>query len=256
MKPILANSGLPIWVGLDLGLRHDATALVAVAWDGDRIRLVDHRVFVPREGETLDVEETAEAAVLSLRARFAIQAVYFDPWQALSLSQRLVKAGVLMTEYGQTSGNLTMMAANLLELIKRRQFVSYLADDLRTAVSKTVAIESSRGYRLGKTKGSDRIDPIIALAMACVGAVQAGNRALTDEDREFWLRAMTELHRPSRFGETGAPSAGYLNPSFRRPTGEPADRLYARGEDVAAREDAEAANWRRIERRFDRRAAW
>lgn len=42
-----------VWAGLDLGLRHDATALVVVARDGERIVLVDHKVFVPAAGETL-----------------------------------------------------------------------------------------------------------------------------------------------------------------------------------------------------------
>jgi phage terminase large subunit-like protein len=49
LRPVLADTGLAIWAGLDLGLRHDSTALMAVAWDGDHIRLVDHKIFVPRE---------------------------------------------------------------------------------------------------------------------------------------------------------------------------------------------------------------
>jgi hypothetical protein len=47
LDPILLRTGLPIWAGLDLGLRHDATALVACGWDGERIRLVTHQVFIP-----------------------------------------------------------------------------------------------------------------------------------------------------------------------------------------------------------------
>ncbi len=32
LKPLLAKSGLPVWAALDLGLKHDATALMVCAW--------------------------------------------------------------------------------------------------------------------------------------------------------------------------------------------------------------------------------
>jgi len=174
ISPLLGKSGLPIWAGLDLGLKHDSTALIACAWDGDRVRIVSHQIFVPTAGETLDVEQTAEAAVLSLRSRFALQSVYFDPWQGISLGQRLTRAGVRMVEWAQSLPNLSLMAGNLLEIIRRRQLLTYESEELRAAVSKTVAIESSRGWRLGKAKQSDRVDPVIALAMAALACVQAG----------------------------------------------------------------------------------
>jgi phage terminase large subunit-like protein len=174
LKPILANSGLPIWAGLDIGLKHDSTALIACGWDGDRIRLVTHQVFIPHAGETLDIEETAEAAVLSLRSRFALQSVFYDPWQGVGLAQRLTRQGIRMTEFAQTPANLTMMASNLLDVIKRRQFVAYPDADLRQAISKTITVEGMRGWRLGKSKASDRVDPVIALAMAVIAVVQTG----------------------------------------------------------------------------------
>jgi phage terminase large subunit-like protein len=133
-----------------------------------------HQVFIPRTGETLDIEETAEAAVLSLRSRFALQSVYFDPWQAFGLAQRLTRQGVKMEEFAQTPANLTMMASNLLDIVKLRQFVTYPSDELRQAVAKTVAIEGLRGSRLGKSKASDRVDLVIALAMATFAVVQTG----------------------------------------------------------------------------------
>lgn len=174
LQPILAKTSMPIWCGLDLGLKHDSTALLACGWDGERVRVACHQIFVPLAGQTLDIESTAEAAVLSLRSRFSLQAVLYDPWQGVGLAQRLTRAGVLMTEWPQTLSNLSLMAGSLLELIKRKQIVCYPADDLRQAIAKTVAIEGSRGWRLGKAKQSDRVDPIIALAMAALATVQAG----------------------------------------------------------------------------------
>ncbi|MGO9062439.1 MAG: terminase TerL endonuclease subunit [Candidatus Binataceae bacterium] len=175
LQPILAKSNLSVWAGLDLGLKHDATALLAVCWEDGRIRVVEHRIFVPAgDGTALDIEATAESAVLSLKNRFALRAVFFDPWQGIGLAQRLTRQGVAMTEHPQNVANLSVMAGNLLELIKNRQLVCYPSDELRQAVSKTIAIEGSRGWRLGKAKQSDRVDPIIALAMACYAATLSG----------------------------------------------------------------------------------
>jgi phage terminase large subunit-like protein len=210
LAPLLARSGYPIFAGLDLGLRHDSTALLACSWDGDRIRLVTHQVFTPSEGETLDIEQTAEAAVLSLARRFALISCHFDPWQGISLSQRLIRQGVNMVEWPQTPANLSLMAGNLLELIKRRQFASYQAPDLRDAVAKTVAIEGSRGWRLGKAKASDRVDPVISLAMACYAAVQAG--------RTEPIAYYPALPQPSGFESFVGNSRGfsYRNSQFAR----------------------------------------
>lgn len=95
-------------------------------------------------------------------------------------------SGLHMIEIGQYVPNLTSMAGGLLDVIRKQQFTMYPAADLREAVSKTIAIESSRGWRLGKAKASDRVDPIVALAMAllvCVrgigGAARSRRRTCT-----------------------------------------------------------------------------
>ena len=113
-----------MWAALDLGLKHDATALMVCAWDGDRVRLVTHQVFVPRTGETIDVESVVEAAILGLRSRFSLQALYYDPWQAIGLAQRLVRAGVTATEYPQTLPNLGLMANNPIDLSEQKRSCS------------------------------------------------------------------------------------------------------------------------------------
>ena len=227
LKPALVNTRLPVWAGLDLGVEHDSTALVAVAWDGGNIRLVEHRVFTPAGG-TLDIEGTAEAAVLSLRSRYALMAVYYDPWQAINLAQQLGRQGVNMQEWGQTVGNLSMMATNLLDLIRHRQLVTYPAPDLREAIQKTVVVESARGMRLGKNKASDRVDPIVALAMACIGCMQGGGRQMTEADRATMSTAQDFFHNQAeRRRSMTMPS---LAP--------PADsRLDGKGEDWADYED-------------------
>lgn len=217
LRPVLANSGMPVWAALDLGLKHDSTALVAVGWDGDRIRLVTHQIFTARPGETLDVEATAEAAIISLRSRFALREVRYDPWQAISLAQRLSRRGVIMTEFPQSLPNLSLMASNLIDVLRTVTLLLYPNDELRQAAGKTIMIESARGMRLGKAKASDRVDPIVALAMACLAAVQEAGTVLTDADRAFAQRAAREIANARRR--------------------EIPDRLYANGRDICDAED-------------------
>jgi hypothetical protein len=57
------------------------------------------------------------------------------------------------------------------ELIKGRNLVVYPDAEMRLAVQRSVAIETSRGWRLAKEKASHKIDVVVALSLAALGAV-------------------------------------------------------------------------------------
>jgi hypothetical protein len=78
------------------------------------------------------------------------------------------------------------MANQLIDVLKRGRLPMYKSRELRDAAAKTVVHESSRGFRLAKAKGGDRVDPIIALAM---GVLLAGRKETSGshfEVRDFW----------------------------------------------------------------------
>ena len=91
MSPLLVSKELPIWVGVDASVKHDSTAIVACTWVNQRVQLVAHRIFQPSPDDPLDFENTIEATLLDLKARFAVRKVLFDPWQMQSVAQRLTK---------------------------------------------------------------------------------------------------------------------------------------------------------------------
>jgi phage terminase large subunit-like protein len=175
-RPIVADKALPVWIGLDASLKRDQTAVVAVTWDqsSKQVRLVWHRVFQPSAADNLDFEATIERTLLDLRGRFAVRAVRYDPWQMAAVAQRLTRAGLPMREYPQSVPNLTMAGNNLYELIKSQGLVAYADDDIRLAVSRAIAIETPRGFRIAKEKTSHKIDVVVALAMASMAAVEQG----------------------------------------------------------------------------------
>src|SRR5262249_31210845 len=121
--------------------------------------------------QPLDFEATIARTVRELMKRFAVRGVFYDPFQMAAVAQRLQAAGVPMREFPQTVGNLTEIASNLYELVKARAIVVYPDADARLAISRAIAIETGRGWRITKEKQSHKIDVVVALAMAAHAAV-------------------------------------------------------------------------------------
>jgi phage terminase large subunit-like protein len=114
-----------------------------------------------------------------------VRKVLYDPWQLLATAQRLTRAGLQMEEFPQTPANLTTASQNLYELIQCQNLVVYPDDGIRLAVSRTIAVQTSRGWRITKEKQAHKIDVIVALAMAAYAAVrgQSENDYILDYTR-------------------------------------------------------------------------
>ena len=87
-------------------------------------------------------------------------------------AQRLTRAGLKLEEFPQTVPNLTEASQNLFELIKGTTLVAYPDAAIRLAVSRAIAAETARGWRIAKDKQAHKIDVVIALAMAALAAVR------------------------------------------------------------------------------------
>jgi hypothetical protein len=85
-------------------------------------------------------------------------------------------------------GNLTAASQNLFDLIESQSIVCYPDAGMRLAVSRAVAKESARGWRIAKERQSHKIDVVVALAMACHAAVQGGNEYGYDRRYRGWDR--------------------------------------------------------------------
>ena len=150
-----------------------AAAVVGVTWDSDgKVRLVTHRIFQPSPDDPLDFEATVEATLKELAERFDVQVVRFDPYQLVSSAQRLERTGLPMEEYPQTLDRLTEMSSNLYELLKSTKVRAYPDRDIRLAMTRAVAVESARGWRIAKAKTAHKIDVVVALAMAALACVK------------------------------------------------------------------------------------
>jgi phage terminase large subunit-like protein len=199
-SPVVADPSLPIYVGVDASVKRDSTAMVACTFDRDakRVRLVWHRIFQPSQDEPLDLEATVESSIRELHSRFDVREVRYDPYQLIAVAQRL-STRVRMTEFAQTVPNLTEASSNLYEVIKGRNLVVYPDSDLRLAVTRCVAIETTRGWKIAKEKSSHKIDIVVALAMAALGAVRGSH-----DPAEAWMTYIRrELARDGLLAQTG-----------------------------------------------------
>jgi hypothetical protein len=172
---VVSNPMLPVWIGVDASVKLDSTAVVAVTSDSraQQVRLCFHRVFQPTPDEPLDFEATIEATLLDLVGRFQVRKILFDPYQMAASAQRLERAGLPIEEFPQSSPNLTAASQNLYELIQSGALVCYPDAAMRLAVSRAVAVETPRGWRISKATQSHKIDVVVALAMAAHAAVQS-----------------------------------------------------------------------------------
>jgi phage terminase large subunit-like protein len=176
--PLLADAGLPVWVGVDASVKRDSTAIVCCSYDHDakKVKLVWHRIFQPTSDDPLDFEQTIEKTMLELKRRFRLKQVLYDPYQMQAVAQRLSKASVPMEEFPQSVPNLTEASTNLYELIKAHNLVVYPDAAIRLGIQRAIAVETTRGWRIAKEKTSHKIDVVVALGMAAHGAVEGGIR--------------------------------------------------------------------------------
>jgi phage terminase large subunit-like protein len=176
MHPVLADPGLSVWIGVDASVKRDSTALVCCSWDAEqkRVRLVAHKVFTPSPDDPINFEWAIEGTLIEWSQHFNVREIRYDPFQMAAVSQWLAGKGLPMVEFAQSVPNLTESSTCLFELIKGGNIAVYPDAALRLSIQRAVAIETSRGWRIAKEKQTHKIDVVVALGMAALGAVRGG----------------------------------------------------------------------------------
>src|SRR5262249_16721521 len=127
-----------------------------------------------------------EATILEWRKRYSLRKVWFDPFQMVSVAQRLQKQHIQIEEYPQTVSNLTAATQNLFDLIQSRNLLLYPDPAIRLSVSPAVIVESRCGWRLDKLKQSHKVDVIVALSVAALAAIKGAAEPFYDPWSPEW----------------------------------------------------------------------
>jgi phage terminase large subunit-like protein len=76
-----SDPSLPVWVGIDVGFKHDATGIAVLSHDRktNLVRLCTHYIFQPSPDQPLNFEQTLEQTLLDLNKRYQLRKCLFDP---------------------------------------------------------------------------------------------------------------------------------------------------------------------------------
>lgn len=174
--PLEAGSQRPVYLGLDLATsaNGDNAALCGTyLGDDNKVCLALHKVWKSSERQTkLRLKGTVFPYILGLRDRFNIIACYYDPYQAIALTEDLQAAGVRCVEVPQTHASRGPRDTRLMDLINSRKLVLYDDPDIHNLASQARAKELPNGQIfLKKASGRSKIDLLIAMSN-CVSAVR------------------------------------------------------------------------------------
>jgi phage terminase large subunit-like protein len=161
------------WVGVDVGVKHDTTAVVTVSAGEDGAVVVRQcRILKPGSGGELPLKDV-EAAIREVCEECDVEAVLFDPWTFRRSAEILADEGLPMVEFPQSPERMSNASENLYRLIESGALVHDGDPALRAHVMGGATKATERGWRLVKDPRAPRpIDALIALAMAALPASQ------------------------------------------------------------------------------------
>jgi phage terminase large subunit-like protein len=194
-KPVF-DDGDDVFVGVDLGVKRDTTAVVLVkreeTGESSKPKLhVRAHVFAVRgngeqepppahehiDGDRVDFA-LVENFLRDVARDYNVREIAFDPWRFHRSAELLSDEGLTMVEMPQTNERMVPISQNLYDQIVERQLVHDGDDVLRRHVAATAARDVGRGWRLDKAKAARPMDAVVALALAV-------SRALEDEGGSF-----------------------------------------------------------------------
>jgi len=177
--------GAPTWVGIDVGTTVDSTAVVAVQRheeDSTRWHAVV-RVWMPAEGRLVDLDDVARY-LIELSDTYELVDVAYDPRSMRDMAARLEDThGLPMQLFPQSTARMAPATATGHGLITSGGLTWSTHDPAqRDLVEWQLTNAEARyldegGFRLSKSKSSEKIDAAIALVMALdVGATSKPKR--------------------------------------------------------------------------------
>jgi phage terminase large subunit-like protein len=189
--------GNKYYMGVDLGLAHDRTAVAVVhselAGEGavqNRRFFVDHLVVRSgRSDEHVDLD-SIEQVILSLHAHYDRPEIRFDPWQAEMMIGRLKKRGVNVETRSYSAQLFDQMATKMAELF-REDLIAIPSDAaLMDELASVKIVEKTPGrYRIDTRTKQQHDDRAIACGYAITLAVDragmSARRPLAAVEREL-----------------------------------------------------------------------
>lgn len=184
------DPALPVYVGIDIGRRHDTCAVVHTQWTGAVLR-VQSKFWVnpykradPRHQQWSITLAEVEGYLKELYELYPEPAVsdddgyrqpgpafLYDPHFFVRSAELLTGLGLSMVEFPQTDTKMVPASQNIFELVKTGAVEHDHSRRLRSHIRSVVPKMKERGWRISRPDGSSKaIDGAVALAMAAYAA--------------------------------------------------------------------------------------
>lgn len=164
---------LPVWVGVDIALKHDSSAVTVVQPQGEgdaRRFVVRSRVWRP-EGGRVDFG-LIEAHLRQLHRQLDVREFTYDPAYFERSAQDLLDEGLPMVEFPQSPQRMVPACQEAYQAITSKRVAHdgdpSLTDHVESAAPRT----SERGWTLSKGRSKRKIDACIAMVIALHRATQ------------------------------------------------------------------------------------
>jgi phage terminase large subunit-like protein len=157
------DSELPVWVGIDMALKHDTIAVCVAQPQADRV-VVRSKIWQP-ELEGVDVV-AVEHYLRELHNQFQVQEFAFDPAYFQRSAEALSDDGLPMVEFPQSGARMIPACGNAYEMIVNRKIAHDGSPTFTDQVLSAAQRMTDTGWRLSKGKSKRKIDACIAMVMA------------------------------------------------------------------------------------------
>ena len=208
--------GMECWGGLDLAATEDITALVLIFGDGESFKVLcrfwvteaaverrrgrvgaDYDTFVRKglitvtKGNSTDYKVLLRD-ILELHAKYKIKALAFDRWNSSTLVPDLTDEGVPCAPFGQGFASMSAPIKQLEVIIRNGNLDHNGHEVLRWMASNIQAKkDASENIKFDKSKSSDKIDGMVALAMAMgaymIDRAEGGSTESVYNDRDIFF---------------------------------------------------------------------
>jgi phage terminase large subunit-like protein len=160
--------GQPVVLGVDIGIRDDHSAIVAMGLAPDGRLHAEATILKPPEesDRELDYEEI-DAAVSLLASKYRVKTIVADGWGAQQLIQGWIKRGIPTREFRFQAAHIGPASQFLLVLVDERRMTHDGSADFREHVLNMRMIDKGAWWRWDKPADkSMKIDAGMALCMA------------------------------------------------------------------------------------------
>jgi phage terminase large subunit-like protein len=159
------TAGAPTWLGVDIALKHDTSAVVALQRRDDGRLHARCRIWEPTDDTPVDTTDIM-AYLRDLAREYSVEAISYDPRFFDVPAKYLTDEGLAMVEVPQSIERMTKAVGGVYQAI-RSGAISHDGDEPFTRqVLNAVPRLNERGFTLAKSKSRGHIDAAISLALA------------------------------------------------------------------------------------------